>query len=61
MRFGIFRILLYNIRIKLLGIIKARQPQFLRSVIKKRDFLIGNLLFLIRSTRRANPSAVFVD
>ena len=61
MRLGIFRILLYNIRIKLLGIVKTRQPQFLRSVVEKRDFLIGNLLFLIRTTRRANPSAVFVD
>ena len=61
MRLGIFRIFLYNIRIKFLGIIKTRQPQLLRSVVEKRDFLIGNLLFLIRTTRRANPSAVFVD
>ena len=61
MRLGIFRILPYNIRIKFLGIIKARQPQFLRSVVEKRDLLVGNLLFLVRSARLANPSAVFVD
>ena len=50
-----------DVATKLLGIIKARQPQLLRSIIKKRDFLIGNLLFLIRTTRRTDPSAVFVD